>query len=73
MNELIESGDPRAKVVGKRRMPAAGSESLAAGGKLNRLAEKLRDRPFTTRHGVYRFNSREQADEWMMNLMLSKS
>jgi hypothetical protein len=54
-------------------MPAAGSQSLAAGGQLNRLAEKLRDRPFTTRHGVYRFNSREQADEWMMNLMLSKS
>ena len=73
MNELIESGDPRAKVVGKRRMPAAGSESLAAGGQLNRLAEKLRGRPFATQHGVYRFNSHEQADEWMMNLMLSKS
>jgi hypothetical protein len=73
MNELIESGDPRAKVVGKRRMPAAGSESLAAGGQLNRLAGTLRARPLTTKHGVYRFNSHEQADEWMMNLMLGKS
>ncbi len=73
MNELIESGDPRAKVVGKRRMPAPGSESLAAGGMLNQLAGKLRVRPLKTRHGVYRFKSHEQADEWMMNLMLGKS
>jgi hypothetical protein len=30
MNELIESRDPRSKVLGKRRMPKTGSESLAA-------------------------------------------
>jgi hypothetical protein len=70
MNELIESGDPRAKVVGKRRMPKAGSESLAAAGALNRLATKLRDRPMIMKHGVYRFKSHQEADEWMMKMMI---
>ncbi|MDP3851405.1 MAG: hypothetical protein Q8Q59_12930 [Luteolibacter sp.] len=73
MNELIESGDPRAKVVGKRRMPNPGIESLTAGGQLNRLAGTLRAKPFETKHGVYRFKTHEEADEWMMNLMLGKS
>lgn len=73
MNELIDSGDPWAKVVGKRRMPEPGSESLAAGGRLNRLAGTLRAKPFRMKHGVYRFQSHEEADEWMMNLMLGKS
>ena len=70
MNELIESGDPRAKVVGKRRMPKEGSESLAAGGALNRLATQLRERPLAAKHGVYRFKSHEEADEWMMKMMI---
>ena len=70
MNELIESGDPRAKVVGKRRMPKAGSEALAAAGALNRLAVKLRGRPLLAKHGVYRFKSHEEADEWMMKMMI---
>lgn len=70
MNELIESGDPRAKVVGKRRMPKTGSEALAAGGAMNRLAMKLRHRPLITKHGVYRFKSHEEADEWMMKMMI---
>jgi hypothetical protein len=70
MNELIESGDPRAKVVGKRRPPAAGSESLRAAAQLNLLATQLRRRPFRVKHGVYRFKSHEEADEWMMKLQL---
>jgi hypothetical protein len=70
MNELIESGDPRAKVVGKRRMPAPGTESLAAAGAINRLAMKLRHRPLITKHGVYRFKSHEKADEWMIKMMI---
>lgn len=70
MNELIESGDPRAKVVGRRRPPAAGDESLIAAGKLNLLAAELRDRPFRVKSGVYRFKSFEEADAWMMNLYL---
>jgi len=70
MNELIESGDPRAKVVGKRRPPAAGSESLKAAARLNLLAAQLRNRPFRVKHGVYRFTTHEEADAWMMNLYL---
>ena len=71
MNELIESGDPRAKVVGKRRPPSAGSESLIAAAKLNLLALRLRNRPFRVKRGVYRFKTHEEADLWMMNLYLS--
>ena len=70
MNELIESGDPRAKVVGRRRPPELGSESLQAAAALNLLAMQLRRRPFRVKHGVYRFKSHEEADEWMMNLQL---
>jgi hypothetical protein len=70
MNELIESGDPRTKVVGKRRQPAEGSESLAAGGALNQLCGQLRERPLMAKHGVYRFKSHEEADEWMMKMMI---
>jgi hypothetical protein len=70
MNGLIESGDPRAKVVGKRRIPHEGSESLEAGGKLNRLVTQLRERPIVVKQGVHRFKSYEKANEWMMKLMI---
>ncbi|MEX1116054.1 MAG: hypothetical protein WEB53_12440 [Akkermansiaceae bacterium] len=70
MNELIESGDPRAKVVGKRRPPAAGSESLKAAAALNLLACQLRRRPFKVARGVYRFTTHQEADLWMMHLQL---
>lgn len=70
MNELIESNDPRAKVVGNRRMPKEGGECLAAIGALNRLAMQLRGRPLAARHGVYRFKSHEEADEWMTRMMI---
>jgi hypothetical protein len=70
MNELIESGDPRAKVVGKRRPPAAGSESLKAAAALNLLARQLRKCPFKVKRGVYLFTSHEEADSWMMDLQL---
>ena len=71
VNELIESGDPRAKVVGKRRPPAPGSECLKAAAQINDLCSRLRIRPFRVKRGVYRFESHEQADEWMMKLYLS--
>ena len=68
VNELIESGDPRAKVVGKRRPPAAGSECLQAASDLNLLTTQLRQRPFRVIKSVFRFKSHEEADAWMMNL-----
>jgi len=70
MNELIDSGDPRAKVVGRRRAPAPGSASIAAASQLNKLSASLRQRPFRVKHGVYRFTTHEDADEWMMNLQV---
>lgn len=68
MNELIETGDPRTKVVGKRRPPAAGSECLKAASDLNLLTAQLRQRPFRVVKGVFRFKSHEDANAWMMNL-----
>ncbi len=70
MNELIESGDPRAKVVGNRRAPGEGSPALVAAGKLNALAVSLRRRPFPVKRGVYRFKTHQEADEWMINLQV---
>lgn len=70
MNELIESGDPRAKVVGKRRMPQPGPESLEAAGILIRSCARLRPGPLRVRRGVYRFHSHQEADEWMMELQM---
>ncbi|MCF7734027.1 MAG: hypothetical protein K9N23_20245 [Akkermansiaceae bacterium] len=70
MNELIEAGDPRAKVVGKRRPPGPGAGALRATGQLNALAAALRQRPFIVKRGVYRFSSHEDADQWMMDLQI---
>lgn len=70
MYELIESGDPRAKVVGKRRPPGGGASALRATGQLNALAAALRQRPLKAKHGVYRFTSHEEADAWMMALQI---
>jgi hypothetical protein len=70
VNELIEAGDPRTKVVGKRRPLQAGTTALDAVGQLNALAAALRRRPFPVKRGVYRFTSHEDADEWMLNLQL---
>jgi hypothetical protein len=70
MNEWIESGDLRAKVVGRRRMPRPGPESLAAAGDLIRACTLLRPKPIRVRHGVYRFHSHQEADEWMMRIQM---
>jgi hypothetical protein len=70
MNELIESGDPRAKVVGKRRPPAAGSD--ADWERFNQMQQNFQRMwgglPF--RKGVYRFKTWESFDEWKTNLMM---
>ena len=70
MNELIESGDPRAKVVGKRRMPTQGEQTDWQ--RFNRMQEQFHrmwgSLPF--RKGVYRFKTWESFDEWKTNLMM---
>ena len=70
MNELIESGDPRAKVVGKRRPPAPGSEAYWEN--FNQMQKNFHRMwgglPF--RKGVYRFKTWESFDEWKTNLMM---
>lgn len=70
MNELIESGDPRAKVVGKRCPPAAGNE--ADWEQFNKLQKNFHrlwgGLPFPK--GVHRFKTFEEFDEWKTNLMM---
>ena len=68
MNEWIESRNPRAKVVGSRRLPDPGAESLEAAGRLARSSMLLRSKGFRARHGIYRFQNHQEADEWMMRV-----
>lgn len=73
MNELIEAGDPRTKVVGKRRPPAAGSH--ADWTRFNQLQQNFQRMwgGLPCPKGVYRFTSMEQFDEWKTNLMIRNS
>jgi hypothetical protein len=70
MNELIESGDPRAKVVGKRRPPPAnGDGDWEQFNWLQRNFQLLwGGLPFPK--GVHRFKTLEEFDEWKTNLMM---
>lgn len=70
MNELIESGDPRAKVVGRRRVPqAGGAPDLQSFDRMQAQFHRLwGDLPF--RKGVYRFKTWESFDEWKTKLMM---
>jgi hypothetical protein len=73
MNELIESGDPRSKVVGKRRIPApATSASIARFDQLQQMVGKLMSGlPYPK--GVHRFHTEEEFDLWKTTLMIQNS
>ena len=71
MTELIESGDPRAKVVGRQRK-SHGGHPLAAFDRLQKNFHKTWGTlPF--RRGIYRFKSHDQFEEWKTNLMIRNS
>ena len=73
MNELIESGDPRAKVVGRR--PPRGEGSDADRERFDQMQRNFHrmwgSLPF--RKGVYRFKTMEEFNEWKMNQMMRNS
>jgi hypothetical protein len=73
MNELIESGDPRAKVVGKRRMPLAGTTAaLARFDQIQHSVGRMwKTLPFPK--GVHRFKTEEEFDSWKTSLMIRQS
>jgi hypothetical protein len=73
MNELIESGDPRAKVVGKRRMPMAGAaDELARFDRIQHSVGRMwKSLPFPK--GVHRFKTEEEFDTWKTSLMMRQS
>ncbi len=66
MNELIDDGDPRAKVVGRRRAPLAGEAALKASLGLSRTALQIRKTPLKSPRGVFRFHTHEEANQWTM-------
>ena len=73
VNELIEAGDPRTKVVGKRRPPIeSAADRAAALDQLQRQMGRLwGSLPF--HKGVYRFKTWEQFESWKTNLMMRNS
>ncbi len=70
MNELVETGDPRAKVVGRRRPIEPGEESLRVGLGIAKTALQIRKRNLKTPKGVFRFKSHEEADQWWMENLI---
>ncbi|OYV05127.1 MAG: hypothetical protein CFE26_13235 [Verrucomicrobiales bacterium VVV1] len=69
MNELIESGDPRAKVVGRQRSP------VSNGVRFDQLQEMVnrswKGLPFPK--GVHRFKTEEEFESWKSQLMMRQS
>ena len=70
MNELIAAGDPRTKVVGKRRSSSgAPAELLGRFDQLQSQFNKLwHGLPFET--GVYRFKDWERFSSWKNQRMI---
>lgn len=66
MNELIESGDPRAKVVGRRQAVKTGEEALRAATRFSHTVLAIRKTPLKLPRGVFRFRTHEEADQWWM-------
>jgi hypothetical protein len=73
VNELIEAGDARTKVVGKHRRPAASIPQRTRG--FDRLQQQMGrlwgSLPFP--RGVHRFATHEQFEAWKTNLMIRNS
>jgi hypothetical protein len=69
VNELIESGDPRAKVVGKRRPAESHPRQFDILQEMvNRTWKGL---PFPK--GVHRFKTEEEFDQWRTRLLIRNS
>lgn len=75
MNELIEAGDPRTKVVGKRRMPKVADGLPGLLQRFDQLQLQMGrlwgGLPFPK--GVQRFTSQQECETWKMNLMIRNS
>jgi hypothetical protein len=69
MNELIEAGDPRTKVVGKRHVPLSNAEKFAQVQK--QFRQQWPTLPFPK--GVHRFKTEEEAHQWKEKKMLQRS
>ena len=68
MKPIIDLQDPVGKTVGRRVAP---TDSLKYGLGLQKSLRQILG-GYPVRRGVYRFHSHEEADEWMMNLLVRK-
>ena len=68
MKPIINLDDPVGKTVGKRLVPA---DSLKYGLGLQKSLSQISWRS-PVRRGVYRFQSHEEADAWMMNYLVKR-
>jgi hypothetical protein len=64
---IVNIDDPVAKTVGRRTAPA---DSLDYAFGLQRTLNQLA--PIRVPRGVYRFNSHEEADQWLMDHLTRK-
>jgi hypothetical protein len=67
MEGVINCEEFIGKTVGRRCVT---EDSLSYAGQLNRTLASLG--PLRIRKGVYRFNSHEEADQWLMDHMTGK-
>ncbi|MGD1977805.1 MAG: hypothetical protein PVJ98_00285 [Akkermansiaceae bacterium] len=70
MNDLIDAGDPRTKVVGRRRGQLTGEAALRASLSLAKTALEIRKTPLKSPRGVFLFKSHEEADQWTKKNLL---
>ncbi len=69
MNEVIESDDPRAKVIGRHRPPVS---SYARFDQLQEMVNRSwKGLPFPK--GVHRFKTEEEFESWKSHLMMRHS
>jgi hypothetical protein len=60
------SGEGKMKIVGRRRPPTGGVDSLD--GLLQLMVALREGRPFVPR-GVYRFRTHQESDAWMLKML----
>lgn len=68
MEPVINVEETPGKTVGRRRLPAPGLDPAT-----NRIDDARRWNevfPYRIPKGVYRFNSHEEADEWLWKMMV---
>lgn len=70
MKDMVSPDETLGKIVGRRKVGGGLNPALHTKERARRWSEAM-DTPFVPR-GVYRFNSHEEADEWMWKMISRK-